>query len=94
MITRGTQIHHMKKQYWPYTWQRLWVQIELLTNTHDCRETYRCTNHDLSVMEFRSMDEMDTYARAIHRIDLSNNEENRDVDGSYPAGYYRHIVLR
>lgn len=82
------KIHEIGRNHWPYSWQRLWTVIQLITYEHDCTELYRCVAHDGGVVEFKSMNEMDTYARALHRIDVGNGEEHRNVDGSYNWGRY------
>lgn len=73
----------MNPSYWPYSWQRLFCRIVLVTYIDRCDEQYIAHFRAGGKQEFRSMDELDTYARAIHRIDYANGEEIRKVNGIY-----------
>ena len=82
------KFHEMMPQYWPYTWQRLFCRIELVTYPDSCREAYICHFGNGDTIEFRSMDELDTYTKAVHRLDVANGEEDLEANGSFPPGYF------
>jgi hypothetical protein len=66
------RIHPMRREYWPKPWQCVFATIQLVTYVHTCEEKYRTRTHDRCLVEFDSMDQLDTYARTMFRINEAN----------------------